>query len=156
MIRVSPPNKKPTSFWHSKALTARRKELHKKMLIGDADSARKLLSRSVESLAIAINESNLEDHHVIALDYLRTSILQYLDGNKLDVAFGIAAEGGGRPRISISKKWEIFESLSTEVEKLKNSGVDNPITQAQKNVANQFSCSISTVRRVWDKETQKA
>lgn len=141
---------KPISYWQAKAMAARRAELRERMLTGDAESAKQLLSRAVGSLAAAINTGAMAEHDEIALDYLRTSILDFLDGVTLDVAFGIANKSGGRPRVSLSRKLEIFGALSNEIERLKQAGSNQPITHAQKNIARRFGVSVATVRRVYD------
>jgi DNA invertase Pin-like site-specific DNA recombinase len=76
----------------------------------------------------------------------------------MDVAFGVANESGGRPRISLCRKLEIFGALSKEIEQLKKAGADRPVGQAQANIAKRFDCSVSTVRRIFDQDrkSQKA
>jgi len=143
-------SKKPISYWQQKAMVARRNKLKDQMLVGDFEAAKSLLSRSVESLSAAINGEPIDEAHTITLDYLRTSILGFLDGVPLEVAFGIRNEAGGRPRITYAKKLEIFAAVTAEIESLKDSECLAPVREAQDRVARKFGVSWSTVKRIWE------
>ena len=144
------------SYWQQEKMNERRKRLVKETGDGLHDSAKQILSTSLESLARAIAGDSLSEPDKITLDYLRTSLHDHLiEGMSLDRAFGIENEKGGRPKISEQRKQEIFGLVSNEKAKLIQAGVNNPIQIAQKNVATKEGISQRAVREIWQNESHK-
>jgi hypothetical protein len=147
--------KKPIDYWEQTAMAKRRTRLREKMEGGDTDAGRKLLATSVGVLAQVINGEPVTKAHVEVLDYIRTAIQYSLDGQRMELAFGIEAKQGGRPRRKAYDDLAIYGMVKEKAEKLKREGCAAPIELAIKAVARLKDLTPRTVRGIWNNKKKE-
>jgi hypothetical protein len=115
---------------------------------GDSLAAKKALRMAAIGLAHVLNGNKPDPEHAVYLAFLLQSLNQFLEGVRLDKAFGLWTTN--RPRaISDGRNMVLFMRVGRKVDALRKKSTENPISKAIGLIAKEAKITIQTARKAW-------